>query len=38
MGFLLPFYLGMWLLVNEGSSLIAVAVAFYCFAGILGRG
>jgi len=37
MGFLLSFYLGLWLLVNEGTSLVAFAVALYLLAGILGR-
>lgn len=38
MGFLLPLYIALHMLVNEGTSFVAIAVAAYLFLGILGRG
>jgi len=38
MGFLLPLYIILHMLVNEGTSFVAVAISIYLFLGILGRG
>jgi hypothetical protein len=37
MGFLITFYLSLYLFVNEGASFIGFAIALYLLAGTLGK-